>query len=55
VARTLGTKAGKLFEMGFTKLIKRLCRMQHVMQFFVVLFPVFRPFKDVHSHMRRHI
>jgi len=50
VARTLGTKAGLLFDMAFTKLIKHLCRMQHEMQFFVVLFLVFRPFKDVRSH-----
>ena len=29
--------------------------MQHVMQLFVVLFLDFRPFKDMHSHMQRHV
>jgi hypothetical protein len=48
-------KDSLLFDMGFANLIKHLCRMQHVMQLFVGLFLVFRPFKDMHSHMQRHI
>ena len=54
MARTLGTKAGLLFDMEFMEFIKHLCRMQHVMQLFVV-FLGFRPFQDVRSHMRMHI
>ena len=52
----LAQRQANCLTLGFTELVKHLCRMQHVMQLFVVFFfMAFRPFKDVYLHMRKYV